>query len=69
MGKSSQEPIKVKPVDEWEEKCKDCPVAGILINQLSNPKYSEQERSIIFYFIQDVHEDLSGEKFPPPNLF
>ncbi|KKK41034.1 hypothetical protein LCGC14_2876000 [marine sediment metagenome] len=69
MSKPSQEPIKVKPVNEWDEKCKDCPVAGILINQLSDPKYSERERSIIFYFIQDVYEDLSGEKFPPPKLF
>ena len=69
MSKPSQQPITVKPKNEWDEKCKDCPVAGILINQLSNPKYSEQERSIIFYFIQDIYEDLSGEKFPPPNLF
>ena len=63
MSKPGQDPIKVKPKNEWDEKCKDCPVAGILINQLSDPRYSERDRAVIFYFIQDVYEDLTGEKY------
>ncbi len=63
MSKPSHKPIKVKPVNEWEEKCKECPVAGILINQMSDPKYNDTTRAIIFHFIKDVLEDITGEKF------
>ncbi len=63
MSKTRQEPVKVKPRNEWDEKCKDCPVAGILINQLSDPRYSERDRAVIFYFIQDVYEQLTGQKY------
>jgi len=63
MSKPHQEPVKVKPMIEWDEKCKDCPVAGILINHLSDPKYSERERLIIFYFIKDVYEKITGQKY------
>ncbi len=66
MSKPSQQPIKVKPMNEWDEKCKDCPVAGILINQLSDPRYSERDRAVIFYFIKNIYEDLTGEKFEFP---
>ena len=63
MSKPGQDPIKVKPLNEWDEKCKDCPVAGILINHLSDPRYSERDRAVIFYFIKAVYEDLTGEKY------
>ena len=63
MSEPSQQPIEIKPRYEWEEKCKDCPVAGILINQMSHPRYGERERNVIFHFIKDILEDLTGEKF------
>jgi len=63
MSKPNQEPVKVKPRSEWDEKCKDCPVAGTLINQMSDPKYSERDRLIIFHFIKDVYEKITGQKY------
>ena len=63
MSKPRQEPIKIKPKVEWDEKCKDCPVAGILINHMSDPKYGERDRLLLFHFIKDVYEDISGDKY------
>ncbi len=63
MSKPSPEPIKIKPKVEWDEKCHDCPVAGILINKMSDPKYNDKTRAIIFHFIKDALEDITGDKY------
>ena len=63
MSTHSPEPIKVKPRTDWDEKCQNCPVAGILINHMSDPKYEDKERLILFNFIKEVFENITGQKY------
>ena len=55
-------PDQIKPRTEWDEKCKDCPVAGILINHMSDPKYSEKDKLVLFNLAKRCIDGMTGQK-------